>query len=440
MARRTTAAAEPGSEMTIVLRAPKVYVGALVTATLRTERALPGGAPICWQADRGLLHYEDLPEICWRAPAKPGPCTLKVTVDFHGEPATASLEVEVHEPSTEGMVWIPPGKFLCGDVLGTRNPDEIKTVQNANDEPFHEVYLDGYWIDRYPVTNKQFVRFLELARERDLIRISEVAITGEFEGEWVPYYYFTSYEHFLYDFFEVRNARQPYFLHVITWDGENFHIQEGHEKHPVADVTWFGAMAYASWYGKHLPGEAQWEKAARGADDRRYPWGNRLPGPYHAPSGRDLALAPVGSFSPQGDSPYGVCDMLSGCFEWTNEWFNAEYYEDYHGPDAHRNPRGTFWGRSHGIRGFPSALRFDVEALTRPGPVTARYEWIFDHMLGDCFANKQSTFRCAISPERPLGTTTQGTLGRPIPTGEAAARAQRLRAGPACATLPADRS
>jgi formylglycine-generating enzyme required for sulfatase activity len=319
------------------------------------------------------------------------------------------------------MVWIPAGGFLRGDVEGTRDANELKTVQNVNDEPFHDTYLDGFWIARHPVTNEEFVRFLQDAMSEGLVRPETAAVMGQFEGEWVPLYHFKSYELILLDFFKRKNARRPFMLNLISWDGEKFRIKAGHERHPVVDVTWFGSTAYANYHGLQLPSEAQWEKAARGTDGRRYPWGMRLPTPYHAPQAPDLALKPVGSFSPEGDSPYGVCETLSGCFEWTSDWYNTEYYEDYYLPEMHRNPCGTFWGRSHAIRGFPNDLMSTVDAVDRPSPISLRYEWIFDHMLGDCFANRQSAFRTALCPSAPLGLISQGGGYRPLTTAEAAA-------------------
>lgn len=408
--------------LSISVRPRTVYVDGLVTARLRARELLGGDATIAWSASDGLLHWDDLPEIRWRAPPVPGPQVLEVSVRSAGREIAARLTIDVLAPSTEGMVWIPPGKFLCGDVEGTRDPTELKTVQNFNDEPFHEVYLDGYWIARHPVTNEDYVRFIEAAMKEGLARPETAAVMGEMDGEWVPFYYFKSYELILLDFFKRKNARRPFMINVISWDGERLRIKPGHEKHPVVDVSWFGSIAYANYYGLQLPSEAQWEKAARGTDGRRYPWGMRLPTPYHAPQAPDLALGPIGSFSPEGDSPYGVCEMLSGCFEWTNDWFNTEFYEDYYLPETRRNPAGTFWGRSRAIRGFPSSLLSTVEAVDRPAPITLRYEWIFDHMLGDCFGNRQSAFRTALCPSAPLGLISQGGGYRPVTTAEAAAR------------------
>ena len=119
---------------------------------------------------------------------------------------------------------------------------------------------------------------------------------GEFEGSWVPFYYLRPYPLLIPGYYETRNARHAKLLHVISWDGDRFQIGKGQENHPVVDVSWFGAAAYAnfksemaglepcfSFYdwscdfsknGYRLPTEAEWEKAARGGlVGKRFPRG-----------------------------------------------------------------------------------------------------------------------------------------------------------------------
>jgi formylglycine-generating enzyme required for sulfatase activity len=355
---------------------------------------VPGTSPATGGAARnGVFHQDDLPEVTFRAPAAPGRHRLTVLVETGSDRLERSLEVEVRSPSTDGMVWIPPGEYLRGDITGTEDDQETKTLQNLSDEPFHPVTLDGYWIDRFPVTNARYVKYLEEADAQAMLRVTDIAIFGEFEGSWVPFYYFQPYYLLIPEYFETRNTRRPEFLHWISRDGLRFRIEPGKEDYPVVDVSWFGAAAYAQFHGKSLPTDAQWEKAARGTDGRRYPWGNNFPTYYHVGEGAYGQLRPVGTFSPQGDSPYGVADLMSSSVEWVNDWFNPNDYQDHAARDPLRNPTGPFWGQSHVIRGDPLALRFPQ--MTEIEPVSFRYSWRFEFLVGDLFANRNTTFRTA---------------------------------------------
>ena len=94
----------------------------------------------------------------------------------------------------------------------------------------------------------------------------------------------------------------------------------GIEDHPVTQVTWFDAAAYAKWAGKRLPTGPEWEKAARGTDGRIFPWGATFDKTcLNCGEGGPYTTVPVGQFSPKGDSPYGVVDMAGNVFEWTND-------------------------------------------------------------------------------------------------------------------------
>lgn len=161
------------------------------------------------------------------------------------------------------MVVIPAGPFKMGTNMERADP------QNG---PEHVVDLPAYRMDKYLVTNAQYAKF--------------VAATG---------------------------YRAP-----LDWkDGK---IQKGFELHPVTMVTWADAKAYAKWAGKRLPTEAEWEKAARGTDARRWPWGNSMDptklNTYYTVGN----TTPVTKY-PNGVSPYGLFDMAGNVNEWTSSDF-----------------------------------------------------------------------------------------------------------------------
>lgn len=182
------------------------------------------------------------------------------------------------------------------------------------------VWLDAFHIDQRPVTNRQFKRFMEA--------------TG------------------------YRPAGQAARRFLAHWRGGE--IPAGLDDHPVVYVSWLDAAAYSSWAGLRLPTEAEWEKAARGTDGRRYPWGRTNPGTRHAHFNRSpqVGTAPVGRY-PDGASPYGVEDMAGNIYEWCADADDARFYEQ--GPA--RNPQNPCdaQGCNAVVRG--GAWMFDAPAL-----------------------------------------------------------------------------
>ena len=121
-------------------------------------------------------------------------------------------------------------------------------------------------------------------------------------------------------------------------------------EHPVTDVTWYQANDYAKWVGGRLPTEAEWEKACRGTDGFIYPWGDSGPTADLANFNSNVGdTTPVGKYSPQGDSPYGVVDMSGNVWEWTSSQYQPYPYNAADGRenqegDADRTLRGGAWG------------------------------------------------------------------------------------------------
>ncbi len=189
--------------------------------------------------------------------------------------------IALRDKPPEGMVKIPAGESLMGSNDG-----------QEDEKPVHKVYLDEFYIDKYEVTNEQYARFLNA--------------TGKNED---------TAGHKLLD---LDSKHCP-----IERVGDTYRPKSGYEKHPVVEVSWYGAAAYAQWAGKRLPTEAQWEKAARGGlVGRRYPWGDEITredASYKGASG----TAAVGSYSSNG---YGLYDMAGNVCEWCADEYNELYY------------------------------------------------------------------------------------------------------------------
>lgn len=183
------------------------------------------------------------------------------------------------------MVFVPAGEFVMGYVA-------------CYESTLHRVYLDDYWIDKYPVTNTQFHRF-----------VSETGYQSQ--GDWLSG--FTS----------------------------------GKEKHPVVNVSWHDAAAFCKWVGKYFPTEAQWEKAARGADGRAYPWGNKWDGSCCNTRTHADDTTPVERY-PGGVSPYGCYDMVGNVVQWCADWYDKDYYQ--HSPK--RNPVGPTQGEQRVLKSY----------------------------------------------------------------------------------------
>ena len=201
----------------------------------------------------------------------------------------------------DDMVTVPTGRYTMGRMDGA-----------GDEQPAHEIAVQRYSIDRYPVTNAQFAEFL----------------TARGPGTDMRWY-----DHDDPDAHIHRSERR--------WTAD-----AGYERHPAIEVTWAGARTYCAWRGKRLPTEAEWEHAARGTDGRRYPWGNELPDKSRAQFDAGYHnTAPVDAH-PAGASPYGAHDMAGNAWEWVSTLYRPYPYRSDDGREdaSATGARGTRGG------------------------------------------------------------------------------------------------
>jgi eukaryotic-like serine/threonine-protein kinase len=176
------------------------------------------------------------------------------------------------------MIWVPPGEFKMGS-------DDAEA--EANEKPAHKVlFPKGFWLDKTPVTNGQFLAFARAAgREREFLSRNEDLYTG------LPGNYLGDYP-----------------------------------DHSVVNVDWFEAWEYAKWAGLRLPREAEWEYAARGTGGLKYPWGDAEPSPERANYG-DAAGHPMAvGRCPAGMGPHGHLDLAGNILEYLDDAYTNDYF------------------------------------------------------------------------------------------------------------------
>jgi sulfatase modifying factor 1 len=247
-------------------------------------------------------------------------------------------------PPAENMVWVPGGTFLMGS--DRHYPEEA---------PAHRVSVDGFWMDRTPVTNREFRRFVE---DTGYATSAEIAPDpAQYPGA-LPEMLQPASVVF------VKTTGPVDLLNHFAWwrfiPGADWrHPQgpassiEGMDDHPVVHVAFTDVEAYAGWAGKMLPTEAEWEHAARGGlEGAEYAWGTEF-----APGGRHMAntwqgefpwqnlledgferTSPVDAFPPNG---YGLEDMIGNVWEWTTDWYRSRHPEEpLKACCVPKNPRG----------------------------------------------------------------------------------------------------
>jgi formylglycine-generating enzyme required for sulfatase activity len=222
--------------------------------------------------------------------------------------ASPLLPGDIYVSPVDGMTmaYVPAGVFLRGS-------SSADSQAGDDERPQQVVYLEAFWIDRTEVTNAMYAQCVQ-----------------------------------------AEACRQPGQRGSST--RISYYNDPSYANYPVLYVAWQDAQDYCRWAGRRLPGEAEWEKAARGVDGRIYPWGNAAPDSSLANYDNQVGdTVAVGSYA-AGASPYGVLDMAGNVAEWVADW----YIEDYYVTAPVIAPFGPQKGEYRGLRGgswFSAAYR-----------------------------------------------------------------------------------
>ena len=259
------------------------------------------------------------------------------------KPTVLNTTVPPADKIPKGMVWIPGGEFSMGSNIEDESLCSIKGV-TKDAAPIHQVYVDGFYMDKTEVTNDQFEAFVKAT---GYVTLAEKKPTPE-EYPGVPLENLIAGSA-VFTPTPTKVALNDYMQWWTYKGGADWRHPEGAESsikgkgnYPVVQVSWEDAAAYAKWAGKRLPTEAEWEFAARGGKKGElYAWGNTLKpkGKFQAniyqgkfplekgDTGEDgfIGIAPTAQYAPNG---YGLYDVGGNVWEWTNDWYSDVYYNE----------------------------------------------------------------------------------------------------------------
>ncbi len=237
------------------------------------------------------------------------------------------------------LIFISIALFSCKTItlndeqIIANIPDDIELIKipagafSSGEDAIEKYITYDYMMMKFPVTNSQYIDYLIEAKSLGMIIIDSLGVFGQYSGDafWPP----GSYQFIDFNNNNSRNGyHSPDYFFTIWRYVEN--IQESYSNHPVTHISWFGANAFARFYGMRLPTSEEWEKAARANSEYDYSWGNTLQPNYanFKDSGDiyDNDTTPVGYFNGYGNtndsySPYGIYDMSGNVWEWTSSWW-----------------------------------------------------------------------------------------------------------------------
>jgi formylglycine-generating enzyme len=330
----------------------------------------------------------------------------------------------------EGMVWIPGGEFSMGAQDPPDMNDTVGMQATEDSRPIHRAYVDGFWMDRTEVTNEQFAAFVKAT---GYITVAERTPRAEdFPGAPVEKLVAGSVV------FSPPSHAVPLNDHFQWWSyvngadwrhplGPRSSIA-GRETYPVVHVAYDDAVAYATWAGKRLPTEAEWEFAARGGlTGQVFPWGNafRKDGQWMANShqghfpdrdtGADhfTGIAPVAQFPANG---YGLYDVGGNVWEWVSDWYRPDYYAQLAAGTVARNPRGPASSFDPNEPGVPKRVH-------RGGSFLCTDQFCSRYMVGTRGRGDVTTganhlgFRCVKGGTATVAALSHSALIRTLPSG-----------------------
>ncbi|MBN2009270.1 formylglycine-generating enzyme family protein [candidate division KSB1 bacterium] len=277
---------------------------------------------------------------------------MKVVLEVKDSDGITNRFERVIENLFRDMVFIPASDFMMGSE-----------AFEMDESPRHNVFIDEYWIDKYPVTNKQFAAFLNATQPAQAVALIDLASSDT----------------------KIMRSDSTYF------------VQPGYEEFPVVQVTWYGANQFVEYHNKKLPTEAEWEKAARGSDGRLYPWGEKLlperANYWDSGDPFDNNPTPVGFYNGRiyddyqtvdSPSPFGVYDLVGNVREWCSDWYEWNYYSN----SPLKNPTGPKNGTERIARGGGYLFHADKLRAT------------FRSSFSPETSNSYTGFRCVIRPNR----------------------------------------